>query len=162
MNVVKCNVPHAQLTAEALSVPLVRIPNGSGHGHFNAKSGWINGLSNARVRPGETWPWITQAVQELADEVHHHHVVQILLNKLDPGALLDTHRDGYPQNDRYHLPIVTNRDAYWWDELEGRLSMSVGYWYGPVPYCGILHSAGNPGPTDRLHLVVDFAHEKGN
>lgn len=87
MRVIDSTVPMDELRAETLSVPLVRIPNGSGHGHFNAKSGWINGLSNARIRLGDTYPLITQAVQELADEVHRHDLKQILVNKLDPGAL---------------------------------------------------------------------------
>lgn len=162
MDTYMCHVSLSNLAAEVCAIPLARIPNGSGHGHFSSKAGWINGLSLTRVRLGETYPLLTQAVEELQIASRHHKIEQVIINKLDPGALLDTHRDGYPQNDRYHLPIITNSEAYWWDELEGKRHMVAGRWHGPVPYCGILHSAGNPGMTDRLHVIVDFEHEKGN
>lgn len=161
MDTVECDVPMAELVAEVLSIPLVRIPNGAGHGHFGTKSGWIRGLSNARIRSGPTYPLTSRAVTLLGSRVGHYDVRQILVNKMDPGAELAPHRDGAPQYDRYHLPIVTNNDAYWWDEHNGHVAMRAGTWYGPVPYCGILHSAGNPGRSDRIHLIVDFGHMKG-
>jgi len=145
----------AELQAEVLAIPLVRVPDGSGHGHHNGPAGWINGLSNARVLMYDH-PHLTTAVEELQDTYDLGAVRQILVNNMDPGAELSRHRDGYPNYFRYHLPVITNSDAYWWDELEGTLHMAVGSWHGPVPYCGILHSAGNPGTTDRLHVVVDF------
>lgn len=162
MNVNACTVPFGMLTDEILAIPLRRVPDGSGHGHLDGKPGWIRGLSNTRVRLGETYPYLTQAVDELGELVHRHEVKQVIVNNLEAGAELSAHRDGLPQYDRYHLPIMTNSDAYWWDEIDGSLRMAIGNWYGPVPYCGILHAAGNPGLSDRLHIVADFAHVKGN
>lgn len=157
MNIVTClTVRLAELQAELLAIPLVRIPDGSGHGHMDGPAGWINGLSNTRIRMGDTYPLATKAIEELQDRAGLGEVKQIMVNHLQPGALLAPHRDGRPDNHRYHLPVISNMDAYWWDELEGKRNMLVGWWYGPVPYCGILHSAGNPGSGDRLHLVVDF------
>lgn len=148
-------VPLAELTAEALSVPLTRIPDGSGHGHYDGPTGWIAGLSMARVDLLD-YPAMADAVDELRIDVGLHSVVQSMVNLLHPGGTLSVHRDGPPDHLRYHLPIVTNMDAYWWDEYSDKMHMTAGWWYGPVPYCGILHGAGNPGPTDRIHLVVDF------
>jgi hypothetical protein len=162
VNTVLCTIPLSEVAREAASVPLKRIADGSGHAHLGSKPGWIRGLSLTRVRPGESHPFITQAVDALGAVVHRYDVKQILINNLEPGAELSIHRDGYPQNDRFHLPLITNPSAYWWDEIEGRTHMLSGWWYGPVPYCGILHSAGNPGTSDRLHLIVDFEHVKGN
>lgn len=161
MNIVaESTVRLAALQAEVLAVPLVRIQDGSGHGHFGSEAGWIQGLSNTRVRIGDTYPLISRVVENIQDREQLSDVVQIMVNKLEPGAALSPHRDGRPDNHRYHLPVLTNTDAYWWDELEGRRNMIVGWWYGPVPYCGILHSAANPGSTDRIHLVVDFKKDR--
>lgn len=156
MNIVRLRtVRLAELQAEVLAIPLVRVPDGSGHGHHSGPAGWINGLSNARIRMYD-YPILTRAIEELEEEYDLGSAKQIMVNNLDPGAALTQHRDGYPSNYRYHLPVITNNEAYWWDELEGKLTMAAGTWYGPVPYCGILHSAGNPGSTDRLHIVVDY------
>lgn len=161
MNITYCtSVPLAGLLAEMRAIPLVRIQDGSGHSHFGGPHGWIRGLSNSRIRLGETYPLITEAVEELQDKEGLSSVVQVMVNNLAPGASLSPHRDGLPDNLRYHLPILTNTEAYWWDELESRRHMLAGWWYGPVPYCGILHSAGNPGTSDRLHLVVDFKRDR--
>src|ERR1041385_544154 len=147
------------LVEEISAIPLVRIPDGSGSSHFDGPERWIRGLSNTRVHLGDTYPWLTQAVCQLRDHVGGT-VVQIMVNRLEPGAELSEHRDGLPDNARYHLPIVTHDLAFWWDELEGRRHMMRGWWYGPVPYCGVLHMAGNPSPIARTHLVVDLTRER--
>lgn len=157
MNTVACTaVRLEELRAEMLAIPLVRIRDDSGHPHHGGPSGWIHGLSNSRIRLGETYPKLTEAVEDLQIELGLGDVVQVMVNKLGAGALLAPHRDGYPSHNRFHLPIITNDFAYWWDELHGTVHMRAGFWYGPVPYCGILHSAGNPATSDRLHVVVDF------
>lgn len=157
MNLAYCTVVRvAELAAELQSIPLVRIPDKSGHGHYGGPDGWIHGLSNTRIRMGETYPLATLAVEDLQETENLGDVKQVLVNMLEPGAHLDAHRDGYPDHARYHLPVITNNEAYWWDEYDGKRNMVIGTWYGPVPHCGILHSAGNPGLTPRLHLVVDF------
>jgi hypothetical protein len=156
MNIIPCHVNMFELSRELRTVPLVRIPDGSGAGHLGGPEGWIHGLSNARIRIGETYPLVTSVVNELRGRLQLGRTVQILVNNMTPGAELRPHRDGRPDYARYHLPVETHELAYWWDELEGRRHMIKGWWYGPVPYCGILHSAGNPSPVDRLHLIVDF------
>lgn len=162
MNTFVCNsVKLAELAVEVLSVPLVRIQDGSGSSHLNGPEGWIRGLSMARIRPTyETYPLVCAALEELRGRIQLGGTVQVMVNRLESGGELSAHRDGYPDNDRYHLPVVTHDLAYWWDEQWGRRHMVKGWWYGPVPYCGILHSAGNPSPVDRIHIVVDFKKGK--
>lgn len=156
MNIIPCRTNMSELARELVCIPLVRMQDGSGSSHFNGPVGWIRGLSLTRIREGETYPFATQAILELQERESLGQIVQIMVNNLAPGAELSTHRDGLPNNARYHLPIITHELVYWWDEIEGRRHMMKGWWYGPVPYCGILHSAGNPSPVNRLHLIADF------
>lgn len=160
MNITPSTVDWEALQREVFTVPLRRIQDGSGSSHFNGPEGWIRGLSMARVHLGETYPLITQAVTELRERVPVGATVQVMVNKLDAGGELSSHRDGYPDHARFHLPIVTSPAVYWWDELNGHVHMREREWYGPVPYCGVLHSAGNPSPVYRFHLVADF-HKGG-
>ncbi len=65
--------------------------------------------------------------------------------------------------ERWHLPIVTNPHAYYWEESLGNradgsmigLNMLVGYWYGPIAY-HTKHTIWNAGAEDRYNLVVDL------
>jgi len=156
MNVTVCRVNMAELAAELRAVPLRHIRDGSGSSHFNGPEGWIKGLSLTRIQLGETYPLAKRAIEDLQERTSLGKLTQIMVNNLEPGGQLSPHRDGPPNYHRWHLPIVTHELAYWWDELEGRRHMVKGWWYGPVPYCGILHMAGNPSPVNRLHLVADF------
>lgn len=150
----------APLIRELESVALLHIEDGSGSSHFDGPEGWIHGLWLNRIAISDvaTYPILVAAIARLGDglEWRYGQVAQVLLNKLKAGNNLDPHKDGAPNRARFHLPLVTHPDVYWWDELEGRCHMEVGRWYGPVPYCGILHSAGNPSPIDRVHVIVDF------
>lgn len=160
MNIFPLSLGLAELAAETLSVPLVRMQDGSGSSHFHGPEGWIHGLSMSRVSLSAC-PLIARAVVELREHVQLGATVQVMVNKLDAGHDLQPHRDGLPEYDRFHLPIISHPDVFWWDELNGKIHMRVGHWHGPVPYCGILHSAGNPSPVDRVHVVADFRKQKG-
>lgn len=149
------------IIAEVLAIePLIteRVPDGSGDG------GWIKGLRNGRILiSGE--PSLVGYTPELWIFLHHFAVHnglgirQIMVNRLEAGGILDKHRDGPPADMRYHIPIVTNSHVHWWDEKLNKIyRMPVGEMYGPVDYCGVLHEMVNNGPTDRVHVVVDFYH----
>ena len=155
MQVIKCAADMDIISAQINRITMRRIPDGSGSSHFGGPEGWIHGLSTALVDVhscSEIW----EAVFALQDELQLGDVDRVLLNCLQAGTEFDKHRDGLPDNARFHLPVQTTDDAYWWDEINGNVHMRAGHWYGPVPYCGILHAVGNPASTDRIHLVVDF------
>lgn len=164
MRIAPTTVDIDALISEVESLEYVKIPDGSGHATDGGKAGWINGCSQFRLcGPGredvlDQYPALYAAVCELA-ELDGNLLVQAMVNKLDAGHKLDKHRDGMPDNYRYHLPIVTHPDVLWWDEKFGERHMTLGVWYGPVPYCGVLHSVTNSSDFDRYHLMVDF--EKG-
>lgn len=155
MLTVPCVADWDALAGEVLSVPLLSVPDGSGSSHFDGPEGWINGLSNARI-VWTDYPALSAAITELRKNVHVGECVQVMVNRLRAGASLDPHRDGFPANSRWHLPVVTHESVYWWDEQNGHRHMHERAWFGPVPYCGILHSVGNPSTIDRIHVVVDF------
>lgn len=153
------------LREELFNAPVARIKDGSGHPGNDHRGGWITGMSNMRIfwstkhtlidRFSE-YPHVELAVKELSAHSGHHHISQAMVNVLDPGGKLAAHRDGLPDHYRYHLPVQTNEQASWWDEHGGTVHMDQGFWYGPVPYCGVLHAATNHGILARVHLVVDF------
>jgi Aspartyl/Asparaginyl beta-hydroxylase len=154
------SVDWQRLLDEIGSIELQQIPDGSGASHFGGPEGWIKGLSMARINERD-YPLVNGLIEELRENVQVGELVQIMVNRLAPRASLAPHRDGLPDNARYHFPVVTNDLAVWWDELNGECHMKAGFWYGPVPYCGILHSVSNPAEKDRIHLVVDF-RKKGH
>jgi hypothetical protein len=157
--------------ADVRNVAVTRVTDGSGHGGNGFAAGWITGLANTRLflRDPKThvpvidrladFPGIRQALRGLEFATHHHYLTQVMVNVLHGGGSLAAHRDGLPDDYRYHLPVVTNPEVVWWDELNGEAHMRAGYWHGPVPYCGVLHSVANGGTESRIHLVADFAKE---
>lgn len=151
------------LGREIGSVIVTPIPDGSGHARGEGtKPGWLNGMANARLFGRnyddrlDGYPTICRAVDEI-HKVDMGRLTQVMVNRLAPYSALDKHRDGPPDHNRYHLPIVTHERVYWWDEINGYRHMRAGLWYGPVPYCGVLHGVENPTNTYRVHLVVDCA-----
>lgn len=158
MQTIPLGVELAALTSELDVIPLVRMQDGSGSSHFDGPEGWIWGLYMTRVQLGVEWPILSEAVRQLGNAVvgEEREPVQVMLNLLEAGGQLRAHRDGEPDHLRFHLPLVTHPEVEWWDEIEGTLWMREGQWYGPVPYCGILHSVANNSPLDRVHLIVDF------
>lgn len=150
-----------------------RVQDGSGHGGEDFSDGWIHGLSNTRLflrRPGTStpdavlidslaeYPAIEMAIEEIREEMGYRILTQVMVNVLDPqNGRLNAHRDGLPDDYRWHLPVLTNPAANWWDEYNGTMHMDEGQWHGPVPYCGVLHAAFNNGTLPRIHVVADFA-----
>lgn len=136
---------------------LSAIPNGSGSSHAGGPEGWIYGLELVRL-PEKVWNsgLLVKALSEVRRARQVGALRQVMVNRLLPHGKLDVHRDGWPDRLRFHLPLQTNPASYWWDERNGHIHMKSATWYGPVPYCGVLHSAVNGGDTDRVHLVVDF------
>lgn len=152
------------LRYELAGADIRRVRDGSGEG------GWIHGLSNTRLflRHPKThiksidqlgnYPLVKEAISMLRSEADEHgELTQVMVNVLEPGGELNPHRDGLPDDHRWHLPVLTNAQCDWWDEIDGYTHMAEGEWAGPVPYCGVLHSAVNHGRTKRVHLVADFS-----
>lgn len=90
--------------------------------------------------------------------------LHLMINRMPPKVLVPKHRDflkasthqqRYPTLERWHLPIVTNEGAWWWDEQHGRMLLPAGFWYGPMPYW-LEHQIGNDGNDSRIHLIVDL------
>lgn len=81
----------------------------------------------------------------------------IMFNRLAPGAGVPAHVDAHSEPvERWHLPVATNPQAWWWDlSLGESLHMRAGWWWGPVPY-SVFHRVWNDGDSERIHLVVDL------
>lgn len=138
-----------------LTMPLSHVAEGSGHAGSGYNHGWIDGLSMCRINT--LTPDVGEVVSKLVKRLPGFKVNQVMLNRLDAGTKLDKHRDGHSICYRFHLPIVTNGGVLWWDEITNREHhFFEGYWYGPVPYSGVLHSMVNRGREARYHLVVDL------
>lgn len=109
-------------------------------------------------------PTFVAALEEIK-MLRGRDVLHIMVNRLLPGVDVPVHRDfllatplqsrNHPTIERWHLPVVTNADAQWWDEDFGFYFMEPGFWYGPVPYWR-RHKVYNKGHTERIHLVVDL------
>ena len=110
-------------------------------------------------------PTIIEAIKEISD---HRSIpaLHMMVNRLPPGVTTpkhvdflkpSTHQPKYPILERYHLPIITNPSAYYWneDEPESKIHMKAGFWYGFIKYWR-LHEVGNLGDTERIHLIVDL------
>lgn len=149
-----------RIADELCNEQLTRIKDGSGSSHFDGPENWILGLSMARIQvtDRERYRYTRWELDTLQNRFYGQYgsIVQIMVNQLDAGGKLWPHKDGLPNRARFHLPVITNDDVFWWDEINGGLHMQKGKWYGPVPYCGILHSVTNAGREARIHLVVDF------
>lgn len=146
------------LKTEALTVPLESIPNGSGEARGTGTvEGWISGLSMARLSNVDlqSYPLLNAATRMLGDFLKKDRRA-VMLNKLEPGSGLKKHRDGKPDMLRFHMPLITNDKVVWWDEWTGEQHMQEMVWFGPVNYCGWLHSMSNLGLEARYHLIADF------
>lgn len=96
-----------------------------------------------------------------------------MVNVLPAGVSVPLHTDTLRANvdagrfviERWHLPIVTDRESMYWDPTledmgyssSGRqgLHMEPRFWYGPIPYW-LDHCIWNDGTLDRTHLIVDL------
>lgn len=100
---------------------------------------------------------LKEAVQEI-EEIRGRKAAYFMINRLPPGCIVDKHTDtlkAFGQLERWHLPIATNDQAWYHDEINDKINMKVGTWYGPVPYWE-LHNAGNEGSSVRVHFIVDL------
>lgn len=123
---------------------------------------WIDGSgAEMSVKPAE-YPnylknksFIRQAIAEI-ERLTNQKSVYVMINKLKAGVEVSVHTDTLPKRiDRYHLPILTNEKAFWWDRVYGVRHLKAGVWYGPMPYW-LDHSVANFGDIERVHLVVDL------
>jgi hypothetical protein len=82
---------------------------------------------------------------------------RVRVMRMAPGTVLAEHLDQMDlrskvQLARFHVPIVTNPDAYFIFSGE-HIHMNPGEcWYVEA---ALPHGAGNPGKEDRIHLIID-------
>lgn len=102
------------------------------------------------------------------EEMRKSKVLNLMVNVLPAGVLIPSHIDYIPPTqhqintptvERWHLPIYTNPDAYFWTSINGIFHMPSGYWSGPIKYWKP-HGVLNYGSTERVHLIVDMNTEK--
>lgn len=109
-----------------------------------------------------TCPTLAAAVREI-ELLRGQRALHVMVNKLPPGTIVPVHSDTLaptrqgerPRVERWHLPLKTNPNCYFWDESDLWMHMALGSWWGPVPYW-LPHSVENTGTADRIHLVVDL------
>lgn len=108
------------------------------------------------------YPLLKQAILEIA-KLREVNALYMMINRIPPGVCVPEHTDTLlehpvfgkaPTLERFHLPILTNDKAEWWDEVTGKMNLLAGVWYGPVPYW-VKHNVSNLGETERVHLVID-------
>lgn len=98
-------------------------------------------------------PYVRKAIEEI-ETITKGKAIGMMVNTLKAKSSSPIHTDP-GEGDRYHLPITTNTQTNWWDEINGLVHFMSGYWYGPVPY-RFKHQVFNDGKTDRLHLIIDL------
>lgn len=111
------------------------------HPQAKGKPGWLG-----------RFPILQDAVADL--EAQTRAAKAVMVNRLGPGVRVPLHKDA-EGGERWHLPIVTNPRAYWWDARDADVHMEAGKWWGPVPW-EVNHSVSNLGDTPRIHLIVDL------
>ncbi len=135
---------------------------------------WLDGagvemsITQSGGIPDFIGPTIRSAIGELED-YRKSSAVNLMINRLPAGVTTPTHRDFIapmiidgrrvekPIIERWHLPIVTNPDCFWWGEIGNKeVHFPLGVWTGPVSYWK-KHYVKNGGTTERTHLVVDLA-----
>lgn len=83
-------------------------------------------------------------------------LTMVRLMKLDAGAVIKEHRDtdmNFEEGEaRFHIPVITHPAVEFYIEDE-RIPMKEGEcWYLNL---SLPHRVVNPGPVDRIHLVID-------
>lgn len=145
---------------------LLAIADGAGKGRGGLPDGWIeSGVANYRPylrgENDDVTDSLTAAVAELMHGVSSElgqtlWLHQIIINRMEPGAMLNWHIDGAPYYHRYHIPIAT--DGVMFYEGEQRIMMYEGFAYGPISYW-LPHKVGNPTLNERVHAIIDFGPE---
>lgn len=107
---------------------------------------------------------VRAAIREI-EQLRNLRALHVMINRQPAGVTLPKHRDYLkptplqnftdPHIERWHLPVQTNENVLWWDEVEGDFYMAPGYWYGPICFWK-KHSVANLGAQERIHLIVDL------
>lgn len=142
-----------KLCVEALTLDYIQ--DGSGAKMAFVPSGGIPELKE--------YPEIALAVKEISD-YREQKPLHLMINILMPSVTVPIHRDWItptqyqkenPTVERWHLPVMTNTEAIFWDEESGTRHLVEGMWYGPIKYW-IQHQIWNHGTKPRIHIVVDL------
>lgn len=98
----------------------------------------------------------SEAIAEIEKKIGYE-AIYMMLNILPPGITVPVHTDTLPVPvQRWHLPLQTNDQAYFWDELLHWRHLEPGYWHRIFPERR--HTICNYGNQERIHLVVDLKH----
>ena len=93
-------------------------------------------------------------VNEISDYLQKT-ALYLMVNILPPGVVVPVHTDTLPVPiQRWHLPIKTNYQAYFWDTENKYRHFAIGQWQRIYPEKP--HSICNLGRTERIHIVVDL------
>lgn len=153
MNKIKSNIDLSKLLDEIRQLPFKL--DGSGAYMALAQS----------TRVSELRSIFYTALDEIS-RMRSQPAFYLTINNLPPGVIVPIHTDTLkpttfqnyrPQVERWHLPVITNADCWWWGEDSGRdkIHLEAGFWHGPMIYWK-KHSVGNEGVTERIHFVVDL------
>jgi len=137
--------------------------DGSGARMYLPQSTRIQDMMGTLIR----YPNLIDAIKEL-EQMRGDAAIYLTINHLPPGVTVPIHTDTLKDTtyqkrtpkqvvrvERWHLPVWTNPECWWWDEHNRRINMRAGHWYGPMPYW-INHQVGNDGTDDRFHVVLDL------
>ncbi len=81
-------------------------------------------------------------------------VTGVMVNRLPAHSQVPVHQDPGTA-ERWHFPINTSTNVYWWDEENEFRHFPAAMWSGPVPY-HLHHQVTNQSPYERVHIVVDI------
>lgn len=85
----------------------------------------------------------------------YKEALYLMVNILPPGIVVPVHTDTLPRPiQRWHLAVQTNKDAFFWDEVDGMRNIYLGQWQRIYPERR--HTILNFGKEDRIHIVVDL------
>lgn len=123
--------------------------------------GWIKDGSGVLMSNGQSvfspdmFHLARLAVEEIEDSTGLK-AKYLLAVRLPAGVVVPVHTDTLVQNSvaRWHLPLITNKDAWFWEEDIGFRHLPAGAW-AEVNYHK-RHTIGNFGRTERVHLIVDL------
>jgi hypothetical protein len=96
------------------------------------------------------WP----AIREI-ESLYGSKAIHAMVNRVPPKTFVPIHVDAVKDNPvRFHLPLITSKHCYFWNEEDGMFAMGLGFWH-KFNY-SIPHALGNFGFEERIHLIVDL------
>lgn len=126
------------------------------------KLDWFHGGENIMMAARQsTMPKLPPIFMEAIAEIEGLRGLKALyagVNSVPGGEQSGKHTDTLLVDykvERWHLPLVTNKDAWIWLNRGGEINMVAGVWHGPFPYWD-LHAVGNRGKEARVHFFVDL------